>query len=366
MKNSHLYFKNRFSIREYRFSLKTKIVVYIILVFLLTVGISCKKETPTSNTSTTSQLDNAFSSAAQIPNLKSLVVFKDSRIVREEYFGGCDSNSLFDVRSDTKSVMATLIGIAIDKGYIHSEDDSVGNYLRPLNGNMDSVKANIKIRDLLSMTSGIFGNELTNASDYDNWFNSPNQVNYTLNTSMTSQPGKVFNYISGVAHLTSAILTQATGMSTFQFAQEYLFQPLGIADHYWQTDKQGIYNGGAGLNLTSHDIIKIGELYLNKGLYNGVRVVSQTWTEKASSFKITTNNAQPFGPSYGYFWWIGNIHGHDYFWANGYGGQFIVVVPDIKLVVSTTNTWSGVATATANQQWYSTLDIIMNKIILSY
>jgi CubicO group peptidase (beta-lactamase class C family) len=113
-------------------------------------------------------------------------------------------------------------------------------------------------------------------------------------------------------------------------------------------------------------MIKIGELYLNNGVYNGVRVVSQAWIEKASSFKITTNNAQPFGPSYGYFWWIGNIHGHDYFWANGYGGQFIVVVPDIKLVVIATNTWSGVATTTADQQWSSTLDIIMNTIIPAF
>jgi CubicO group peptidase (beta-lactamase class C family) len=346
--------------------LKTKIVVYAALFFHLTTGISCKKDIPTSSTSTDSQLDNAFSSAAQIPNLKSLVVFKDNRIVREEYFGGCDSNSLFDVRSNTKSVMATLIGIAIDKGYIHSEDDSIGQYLRPFDGNIDSVKANMKIRDLLSMSSGISGNELANPSEYDNWFNSPNQVNYTLNTWMASQPGKVFNYISGVAHLTSAILTHATGMSTFQFAKKYLFQPLGIADHYWQTDKQGIYNGSAGLNLTPHDMIKFGEMYLNNGEYNGVRVVSQAWIDKASSFKITTNNAQPFGTSYGYFWWIGNIHGHDYFWANGYGGQFIVVVPDEKLVVTATNTWSGVATATANQQWYSTLDIIMNKLISSY
>jgi CubicO group peptidase (beta-lactamase class C family) len=366
MKNNQLYLKNRFSIREYRFSLKTRIIFYVILFIILTAGISCKEDTPTSNTSTDSQLDNAFSSAAQIPNLKSLVVFKDNRIVREEYFGGCDSNSLFDVRSNTKSIMATLIGIAIDKGYIHSENDTIGSYLRRLDVNIDSMKANIKIRDLLSMASGLSGNEFANVSDYNNWFNSSNQVNYTLNTSMANQPGQIFNYISGVAHLTSAILTQATGMSTFQFAKQYLFQPLGIADHYWQTDKQGIYNGGAGLNLTAHDMIKIGELYLNNGNYNGVQIVSQAWIDKVTSFKITTNNAQPFGPSYGYFWWIGNIHGHDYFWANGYGGQFIVVVRDINLVVSATNTWSGVATATANQQWYSTLDIIMNRILPAY
>lgn len=262
--------------------------------------------------------------------------------------------------------MATLIGIAIDKGYIQSEDQTIGNYLKHYDSSIDSVKANIKIRDLLSMASGISGNELVDGSEYDAWFNSPNQVDYTLNTSIASQPGQVFNYVSGVAHLTSAILAQATGMSTYQFAKQYLFQPLGIAAHPWETDKQGIYNDAAGLNLTPRDMIKIGELYLNKGVYNGTRIVSEAWIDKAASFKITTRNAQPFGPGYGYFWWLGNIHGHDYFFANGYGGQFIVVVPDIRLVVAATNVWNGVPTATADQQWYSTLDIIMNELIPVY
>ena len=262
--------------------------------------------------------------------------------------------------------MATLIGIAIDKGYIPSENQKIGDYKQHFSSSIDSAKMNIKINDLLTMSSGLSGNELSNPAEYDYWFNSPNQVSYTLNTSIASQPGNIFRYNSGVAHLTSAILTAATGMSTFQFAKQYLFQPLGITDHPWQTDKQGIYNGGAGINLTPRDMIKIGQLYLNKGVYNGVRIVSEDWIDKATSFKITTNNAQYFGPSYGYFWWIGNIHGHDYFFANGYGGQFIVVVPDEKLVVAAANTWSGVPTATTNQQWYSTLDIIMNKIIPAY
>ncbi|RPI06027.1 MAG: class C beta-lactamase-related serine hydrolase, partial [Ignavibacteriae bacterium] len=300
------------------------------------------------------------------PNLKSLVVFKDDRIIREVYFGGTDSNTTFDVRSVTKSVMATLIGIAIDKGSIPSENQTVGAYKQYYSSAIDSVKSIIKISDLLSMSSGLSGNELSSPTEYDAWFNSPNQVSTTLSTPMANQPGTVFNYNSGVAHLTSAILTVSTGMSTYQFAKQYLFQPLGIADHPWQTDKQGIYNGAAGINLTPHDMIKIGRLYLNKGVSHGVQIVSEEWITKTTSLKISTNNAQPFGPGYGYFWWIGNIHGRSYFFANGYGGQFIVVVPDEHLVVAATNLWSGVPPATANQQWNNTLDIIMNKIIPAY
>ncbi|HEY4785395.1 MAG TPA: serine hydrolase, partial [Bacteroidales bacterium] len=192
------------------------------------------------------------------------------------------------------------------------------------------------------------------------------QILYTLNKPMDSSPGQSFNYNSGSAHLISGVLTQATGQSDFEFAKEYLFQPIGISDPYWQKDKQGLYNGGAGLQLSPHDMLKFGKLLLNKGIYNGVRIVSEEWVNKATSFKISTNGIQPFGPSYGYFWWIGNTNKHDYFFANGYGGQFIVIVPDIKLIVIATNTWSGVSTSVANEQWYNTLDMIINKIIPIY
>ncbi len=336
-----------------------------LFIFLSIICFSCKDKTvgPSEPSWT---LEDAFSLAGQDANLKCLIVYKDDHIIKEKYFHPGDSLSAHDVRSVTKSVIATLIGIAIDQGIIPSEEQKIGDYLRPLVGTMDSVKASITIRDLLSMSSGLSGNDIPDVSEYNNWFNAPDQLEYTLNKPMIHQPGQVFGYNTGASHLTSAILTQAGGISTFQFVKQYLFQPLGIADHYWETDKQGIYNGGAGLSLTPHDMLKIGQLYLNRGVYNGVRIVSEDWIEKASTFKITTNGIEPFSPSYGYFWWIGNSAFHGYFFANGYGGQFIVVVPDLRLIVVATNKWSNVSINTANQQWYSTLDVIMNKIIPLY
>jgi CubicO group peptidase (beta-lactamase class C family) len=183
---------------------------------------------------------------------------------------------------------------------------------------------------------------------------------------MIHQHGQVFGYNTGASHLISVILTQATGKSTFQFAQEHLFAPLGITEISWAKDKQGNYIGGAALSLTPRDMLKIGQLYLQNGMYDGVRVVSEEWIKKASTFKIPSNGAQPFGPSYGYFWWIGEAISHDYFFANGYGGQFIVVVPDLNLVIVATNSWSDIPIGTANQQWYGTIEIIMNRIIPLY
>jgi CubicO group peptidase (beta-lactamase class C family) len=216
------------------------------------------------------------------------------------------------------------------------------------------------------MCSGISGDELTYPSEFNTWAGAPDQLTYTLGLPMAGQPGVTFYYSTGASHLASAILTQATGMSTFQFAKQFLFQPLGIEDHDWITDKRGIYYGGAGLSLTPQDMIKFGELYLNKGLCKGIQVVSEEWINKATSFKISTNNIQPFAPTYGYFWWSGNINHHSYYFANGYGGQFIVIVPDLKLIVVATNKWSGIQSSTANEQWYKTIEMIINKIIPLY
>jgi CubicO group peptidase (beta-lactamase class C family) len=311
-------------------------------------------------------LEDAYSQAGQDANLKCLIVFKDGHIIKEKYFHPGDSLLVYDVRSVTKSVMATLIGIAIDKNIIPSEDQKIGKYLLPLDKYIDSVKANIKIKDLLSMSSGITGDDLLDIPVYNNWITSPNQVLTVLNEPMHYTPGQTFEYNSPAAHLTSVVLTEASGMSTSQFAKQYLFQPLGIEFHFWQTDNQGFNNGAAGVGLTPHDMLKIGQLYLNKGMYNGVRIVSEEWINKASTFKITTNNVEPFGPGYGYFWWIGNTGSHGYFFSNGYGGQFIVVVPDLNLIVVATNAWSYLPTSTTNQDWYSTISVIINKILPLY
>jgi CubicO group peptidase (beta-lactamase class C family) len=340
---------------------------FLLLALLCVAILSCKDDNgSTGPDKTSAALEDAFALAGENANLKCLIVYKDDHIVKERYFHPGDSTSPHDVRSVTKSIVATLIGIAIDKGIIASEDSTIGNYVRALVDTLEPAKAGITIRHLLSMTSGLDGNDIPNVLEYNNWFNAPDQVEYTLGKSMLYQPGRVFGYNTGASHLTSVILTQSTGMSTFQFADRYLFQPLGIAEPTWGTDRQGYYNGGAALSLAPHDMLKIGQLYLKKGIYNGVRIVSESWIDKASTFKITTNNILPFGSGYGYFWWVGYTGRHDYFFANGYGGQFIVVVPGVNLIIVATNRWSGVPIATANQQWDSTLGLIMNTIVPLY
>ena len=315
---------------------------------------------------TSAALEDVFLNAEQLPNLKSLIVYKNNSIIKEKYFHNGDADIEHDVRSVTKSVMSTLIGIAIDKGFIQSEDQTINVFLDPLGVNLDSAKSKIRIRDLLSMSSGFYGNELFSPSEYNNWISAPNQLLYTLNQPLVSQPGQTFYYNSGASHLLSAILTQATGMSSYNFAKQYLFQPLGISDHNWSTDKQGSNNGAAGLRLTPQDMLKIGILYLNGGIYNNTQFVTRSWITKATTAKITTGTVIPFASDYGYLWWNGRAHSRNYFFANGWGGQFIFVVPELSLIVVASNEWSGIPSAIAAEQWYNTLNLIINEIIPIY
>ena len=327
---------------------------------------SCSKDSPSEPEIDAVKLNDAFAQAGQIMGIKSLAVAKDGVIIKEQYFNTGGPDKTHDVRSVTKSVTGILIGIAIDKGYLKSPDQTIGEFISPLIPGMSSEKENIKIRDLLTMSSGFSGNELANVSEYNNWIISPNQVQTLVNRALVAQPGQIFNYNSAALHLLSVIITRATNMKTQDFAEQYLFDPLGITQYYWETDNQGYNNGAAGLNITPHDMIKIGQLILNRGEYNGQRIVSPGWVDQSTVTQISTNNAQKYGPGYGFCWWTGQNDKGNYAFANGWGGQFIFVIPSLKLVVSATNNWSGYSESNADNDWVNTIDLIMGSIIPSF
>lgn len=313
-----------------------------------------------------SKIDAAFAQASQISNLRCLVVSHNGTILREAYYGTAGPEIAHDVLSVTKSVTALLVGIALEKGYIKSMDQPMGDFLRPVYPSIPQEKANITTRHLLTMSGGFQWHELSAPSDYNNWVNSANQVQYMLDRPLVAQPGQVFAYDSGALHLLSVIVAQATGRQTKDFAREYLFDPLEIGERNWEVDHQGYNNGAAGLQITPYDMVKIGDLVLNHGEYRGKRVVSSEWIDQMTRSQISTGNALPYGPEYGYCWWIGQSGGTSYAFANGWGGQFIVVVPDENLVVVATNQWSGVATSVANDQWYRTINLIMTNILPAF
>lgn len=345
-----------------------KSIRILLLFFLFFPGISCNKDSVNAPQTEADSLKitNAFIKAAQIESIKSLVIWHQGEIVKESYFDKGTSSSPHDVRSVTKSVISLLVGIAIDKKYINSVDQSINDFLQPLGYILTPGQKAITIRHLLTMSSGIEWYESTSVSEYNNWINAPNQVKSLLDRNMSAKPGEVFNYNSAALHLLSVIITQSAKMNTLEFANKYLFSLLGITITKWELDKQGFVNGGAGLYISPNEMVKIGALIANDGRYNNEQIVSAQWIKTSISNFSSTNNANPYGSSYGYAWWTGNNTKCSYAFANGWGGQFIFVVPELKLVVTATNTWSGVGTTKANEHWMQTINIIMNDILPAF
>ncbi len=346
---------------------------YLVFLLLSITIISCESDDSSSysfplaaeQNINPQQLADAYEIASNTEGLKSLLVSRNGVLVAEEYFTEEGADDLYDVRSVTKSVISNLIGIAIEEGFIEGIDQKLSDFLIPLGYSLEGDKANITIEHLLTMSAGFEWNEFEVGYDYGAWVRAEDQIAYCINGEIVNSPGKAFSYSSEEAHLLSVILTEATGMSTHDFAFEYLFEPLGMdnEDFSWGQFPQGYFSGGADLSLKPKDMIKLGNLYLNNGLYNGNQIILSEWVSESTSFHITTNLGG-YAPDYGYLFWMNTNSTHRFYCANGYGGQLIVVFPDLELVVVTTSEWQ-LSTSVAGQQWYNVMTLVQNDILAS-
>ena len=311
----------------------------------------------------TSDLTSAINSIGGVPGINSIAISKDNEIIVEEYFNGATSEPSFDfdVRSVTKSITSLLTGIAIEKGYLTGVDQKISEFISPLVDSLDSRFGDITIEQLLTMRAGFEWHEIAEPSEYPLWVNSENQLDYILSKQFINNPGSIFDYSDGAAHLMSIVLSQATGMSTLVFADRNLFYPLSIYDRQWREDRQNFHYGGVGLAISVMHMIKIGQLVLGKGVYNGRRVVSEEWINRSTSVQTTTNNFIPFGSNYGYYWWIDNVDGHKIFYANGYGGQFIYIVEDLNLIIAVKRDYRNEPN-NAGTHWLTIMNLLVNNI----
>ncbi len=319
--------------------------------------------TPESQGFDSAKLTDALEHAKQIPGLNSLVVVRNSLIVGEEYIIGTASN-INHVRSVTKSVMSTLIGIAIEKGFIESQFQPLSELLDlSFIEQLEPAKAQIQLRHLLTMTAGFEWNE-TGGPEFSNWISSNDRINYVLNKPLVDEPGTRFNYNSGSSHLLSVILTAATGMSTQAFADTYLFGPLGITNRGWDQDSRGYFFGGHGLILRPRDMAKLGILFLQQGSFAGQEIVPSAWITEAIKEQVTIGFE--YGAlkrtNYGFLWWLDSGREHSIFLAWGWGGQFIYCVPALNLVVVTSSRWN-VNSTIASQQELANLDLMANYVL---
>ncbi|MFX0022214.1 MAG: serine hydrolase [Candidatus Hermodarchaeota archaeon] len=278
-----------------------------------------------------------------------LVVIRHGKLVFERYYN--DGNHIYTrdskhvLFSATKSFTSALIGIAINKGFINSINQRILDFFPEYNfSNVDSRKRNLTIRHLLTMTSGITWHEEASNDDLRRMYFSPDSVQYVLDKVMLAEPGTLYQYISGASHLLSAIIKKTTGKSAREFGLENLFRPMGIEnnDVVWMADTNGDSYGGIGLFLTPRNMAKLGQLYLDKGLWKGrpvnpVRIILPQWITSSSKNQIEGIPINGFGPlgfltGYGFQWWIsGELNG---FSAEGYQGQVIFVHPTLDLVIA--------------------------------
>jgi CubicO group peptidase (beta-lactamase class C family) len=260
---------------------------------------------------------------AATPGLVSVLAARHGRLAYERYYRGATGNQPQNVFSVTKSVISTLVGIALARGQLRSLDQRLVSFFPDkVDGDADSDVRTITIRDLLTMTSGY---RETSIHFTDDW------VRTLMNRPVDSTPGTVFSYDDGSAHLLSAILTKSTDLPASTLARRELFTPLGIRVDRWASDQNGLTLGSTGLFLRPRDLLKLGQLYLRHGNWHGRQLVPASWVRESTRRQI----AIPDGYAYGYLWWV-NTGPHGGFVALGFGGQSIAVFPRLDLVIVTT------------------------------
>jgi CubicO group peptidase (beta-lactamase class C family) len=270
----------------------------------------------------------------EVPNLHGFLLIRDGKIVVDASFYPYDGSTPHDLASVTKSVMTTLIGIAVDQGKLRLDQPVVSFFPDREIANLDERKERMTVADLASMTSGLDCVWQPDEPTLREMEASDDMVQFTLDLPMVAEPGTTWEYCSPGMHLLSAILTEATGMTALDFGYDALFGPLGMREVIWPADSNGYNHGWGDLMLYPRDAAKLGQLWLNGGSWNGRQIVSPEWVEAAVTSHATTTED---GQDYGYGWWItreGAV-GQE-FSARGRGGQYVVVFPAFQALAMIT------------------------------
>jgi len=255
-------------------------------------------------------------------NIHSMSVVRHGHVVADVYFWPYQPGTMHNLASTTKVVMSTLIGIAIDQGYIAGVDEPVlGFFPDRTIANVDRRKRALTLEHLLTHTSGLGSDDDTDTTAMEA---SSDWVQYALDLPMSHDPGTTWNYHQPSVFLLSAILSQTTGMSALEFAAENLFRPLGLTTSAWFASPQGITKAYSDLRLTPHGLAAFGQMILEGGSWNDKQLVSQSWVSVATSRLVDDFQ--------GYMW----SHYAEYdsfFIGGGAKGQRLVVSPTYDLVV---------------------------------
>lgn len=327
-----LFYRSHYKRQNKRMASTYRLISGTAYLAILIFGFSFFPVNGTAQDSTEVQLKRALEAADEIGSVRSLLIQKNGILLGEEYFNGRSGDRPFNIKSASKSIIGLLVGIAIDEGFISSVEEPITTYFPEyFEENPDSLKETITIRNLLSMQAGL---RSTSSGNYGAWVISDNWVEYALDQDFVSEIDGRMVYSTGTSHLLSVIITKATGMSTRDFAEEYLFNPLDINIGGWDRDPQGYYMGGNNLAMKPRDMLKIGQMLIDDGVYNGQRIISKKWISDSFD-SYTYSNYNPYG--YGYQWWNQEVGGYQTFFAWGHGGQYIFMIPELESVIVITS-----------------------------
>lgn len=308
------------------------------------------------------RLEAAAARAALQPRFRSLLVARHGRLAFERYREPATAETLFDVRSVTKSVVSLLLGIAERDAVVPSLDASIATWLAgPYQ--VDAGDATVTLRALTHMTSGFAWNE-NGGPDYNAWIRSGAHVQFLLDRPHVAPAGSVFNYNSAAVHLLGVCLERAAQQPLPEYARTRLFEPLGITDAVWEPMLEGSVNGGSGIDLTARDLLKLGQLVLQRGWSGERSVVPEAWIASATTpafpWRVTDGAQQSV--TYGGLFWVSDATPPAAF-AWGYGGQFVYVVPSLDLVVVTTTEWRSLYETTPLALAEAGLGVIVEEIL---
>jgi len=268
-----------------------------------------------------------------MPRLHSLLISHQGVPVFEQYFAGRHAGQPANLKSASKSVMSALVGLALQNGQIKDINQPIVDFFPEYIGTeLEDTVRRITVRNLLTMQGGLAS---TSGRNYGQWVASRNWVDAALKSPMVADPGTAMIYSTGTTHLLSAIIARASGMNTKEFAQRYLADPMGFRMAYWSRDPQGVYFGGNDMEITPRQMLGIGEMYLNGGVHDGKRILSEQWVQ--DSHQPHAESPRGEGRHYGYGWWLRDMADLQVPLAWGYGGQFIFVVREYDLVIVITS-----------------------------
>ena len=277
-------------------------------------------------------IDRARRRAAGFDRLHALVIAEGGDIRLADAFRGPGIDVPVNVKSVSKTIVATLTGIALDRGVLDGVDQKVA----PLLGELVPAGADprvhaITVAHLLTMQAGL---ERTSGANYGGWVQSGNWVADQLARPFVAEPGARMLYSTGSYHLLAVALARAAGRDLLTLARDWLGAPLDTAIPPWTRDPQGHFMGGNNMALSPMGLVRFAEMWRRSGRFDGARVVSEGWVDAA----WTPRTRSPWsGDRYGYGWFLTRLAGERAAYARGYGGQMVYVVPSRALSVVVTS-----------------------------